>query len=85
MKVDLDDRVRRRAYEIWEEEGRHEGLGQNHWQQAKAELQLMELLEAFTAASGLGIAEDCAALLKALVREAAVKLQGCSVLAMSGS
>jgi hypothetical protein len=33
-----EERVRRRAHEIWEREGRPEGRHDQHWQQAKDEL-----------------------------------------------
>ncbi len=35
---DRADRIRRRAYEIWEEQGRPHGRDQEHWLQAEAEL-----------------------------------------------
>lgn len=37
MASDLEKRVRERAYEIWESEGRPEGRQHEHWQQARAE------------------------------------------------
>lgn len=37
MAGDLNKRVRERAYEIWESEGRPEGRSHEHWQQARAE------------------------------------------------
>lgn len=37
MDHDLDHRVRERAYQIWEEEGRPQGRDAHHWQQAAAE------------------------------------------------
>jgi len=33
-----DERIRRRAYEIWEREGRPNGRDQEHWREAEAEL-----------------------------------------------
>jgi len=33
-----DERIRRRAYEIWEREGRPHGRDEEHWRQAEAEL-----------------------------------------------
>jgi hypothetical protein len=33
-----EDRIRRRAYEIWEREGRPEGRASEHWYQAASEL-----------------------------------------------
>ncbi len=37
MDHDLEHRIRERAYEIWQEEGRPEGREAQHWQQAAAE------------------------------------------------
>ena len=34
----LDDRIRQRAYEIWEREGRPEGREQDHWKLASEEI-----------------------------------------------
>jgi len=38
MPEDLEDRIRRRAYEIWEREGRPEGREDDHWTLAKEEV-----------------------------------------------
>lgn len=38
MAVDKHEQIRRRAYEIWEEEGRPEGAAFRHWLQASDEL-----------------------------------------------
>jgi hypothetical protein len=38
MADDLYERVEKRAYEIWELEGRPEGAAQRHWDQAMDEL-----------------------------------------------
>ncbi len=35
---DHDERIRRRAHEIWEEEGRPEGREYSHWLRARAEI-----------------------------------------------
>ncbi len=32
------DRIRQRAHELWEEEGRPEGRDRDHWQQATREI-----------------------------------------------
>lgn len=37
MADDLEQRIRERAYEIWENEGCPEGRGDEHWRQACAE------------------------------------------------
>jgi len=34
----MDDQVRRRAYELWEEDGRPEGSDQQYWFKALAEI-----------------------------------------------
>ena len=34
-----EDKVRRRAYEIWEREGRPEGRHDEHWSQARREME----------------------------------------------
>lgn len=34
-----EERIRRRAYEIWEREGRPDGEHERHWQQAEKELE----------------------------------------------
>ncbi|TPE51656.1 DUF2934 domain-containing protein [Amaricoccus solimangrovi] len=42
MDQELEDRVRSRAYAIWEEEGRPEGADLDHWLRAVLELQAEE-------------------------------------------
>jgi len=37
MDENLEQRIRERAYEIWENEGRPEGRGDEHWDQARME------------------------------------------------
>lgn len=56
MQGDREERIRRRAYEIWEREGHPEGRGEAHWAQACAEID----------------AEDKASLDKASIVEKAV-------------
>jgi hypothetical protein len=36
--VDVHDRIKRRAYALWEEEGRPEGRAQEHWLRAESEV-----------------------------------------------
>lgn len=38
MTDDLEDRIRRRAYQIWEREGRPEGREDDHWKLASEEI-----------------------------------------------
>jgi hypothetical protein len=35
----LEERIRHRAYELWEEAGRPPGQSEKYWQQARAELE----------------------------------------------
>lgn len=35
---DRDERIRQRAYEIWEREGRPGGMEEKHWHQAAEEI-----------------------------------------------
>jgi hypothetical protein len=37
-KESVQERIRRRAYELWETEGRPEGRAQAHWHQAELEI-----------------------------------------------
>jgi Protein of unknown function (DUF2934) len=37
-KEDVHDRIQRRAYELWESEGRPEGREHSHWLQAEHEV-----------------------------------------------
>jgi hypothetical protein len=39
MDTDLHERIRRRAYELWEQEGRPEGRAEEHWSRAEREVQ----------------------------------------------
>jgi hypothetical protein len=38
MGVDKQDRIKQRAYEIWESAGRPHGAHEVHWQQASSEI-----------------------------------------------
>lgn len=38
MADDREQRVRQRAYEIWEKEGRRSGRERDHWEQAEREI-----------------------------------------------
>jgi hypothetical protein len=40
--MDREDRIRRRAYEIWEREGRPHGREQEHWDRAVQEIEAEE-------------------------------------------
>lgn len=37
--MEREDRIRQRAFEIWEREGRPEGLQKQHWLQAEREIE----------------------------------------------
>ena len=38
MGDDREERIRKRAHEIWEKEGRPDGEGHRHWAQAESEV-----------------------------------------------
>ena len=38
-EMTLEERIRHRAYELWEEAGRPPGQSEKYWQQARAELE----------------------------------------------
>jgi hypothetical protein len=42
MENDKEDLIRRRAYAIWEKEGRPEGRHDDHWRRANAEMHGLE-------------------------------------------
>ena len=42
MADEREDRIRQRAYEIWEREGRPEGREERHWDAAKEEISIEE-------------------------------------------
>lgn len=46
MFLSKDDWINQRAYSLWEAEGRPDGRGGDHWQQAAREYALLELTRA---------------------------------------
>ena len=42
MEQDRDERIRQRAHEIWEREGRQDGSQDENWQRAERELSQQE-------------------------------------------
>jgi len=42
MAEDLESRIRRRAHEIWEHEGRPEGRSEAHWELASEEIAIQD-------------------------------------------
>ncbi|WP_411033763.1 DUF2934 domain-containing protein [Shinella sp. BYT-45] len=54
---DHDERIRKKAHEIWEEEGRPEGREYSHWLRARADVREEEG-EAARAGSGLIVRPD---------------------------
>ena len=38
MEQNLEEKIRQRAYERWEQEGRPDGRDRDHWHQAEAEI-----------------------------------------------
>jgi hypothetical protein len=55
--MDREDAIRRRAYEIWEDEGCPEGLHQEHWGRAERELNRSRADENIGEAPNTGKAE----------------------------
>jgi hypothetical protein len=53
MFLSKDDWINQRAYALWEAEGRPEGRGGEHWQQAAREYQLLERTRASADGSDL--------------------------------
>lgn len=53
MSRSKDDWVGQRAYALWEAEGRPDGRGESHWQQAAAEFEQLELTKASADGSDL--------------------------------
>jgi len=49
---DREEQIRRRAYEIWERDGRPEGREAEHWRQAAQEIEAEENAAAIGGASG---------------------------------
>jgi Protein of unknown function (DUF2934) len=46
---DKEQRIRTRAYEIWEREGRHDGWAEDHWRRAELEVEQEKALDTQTA------------------------------------
>jgi Protein of unknown function (DUF2934) len=42
MEADRDDKIKARAYQLWEEEGRPEGRAEQHWFTAKESVAVEE-------------------------------------------
>ncbi|EQB30089.1 DUF2934 domain-containing protein [Sphingobium ummariense] len=38
MSIEIQERIRRRAHAIWEAQGHPDGLAEEHWHQAEAEI-----------------------------------------------
>ncbi|MGK9171026.1 DUF2934 domain-containing protein [Inquilinus limosus] len=65
MDTSLEDRIRARAHEIWESEGRPSGRDREHWERALREVQAGETSESADIAppegtTGAGIASGLA-------------------------
>lgn len=43
MSTDKDDHIRKRAHEIWEAQGHPDGLADEHWAQAEAEIGALDV------------------------------------------
>lgn len=50
--IAMDDQIRERAFEIWEQEGRPDGRHEQHWQMASDELRQRGSSEGPTTPSG---------------------------------
>jgi hypothetical protein len=46
---DIEQKIRKRAYEIWDEQGRPQGQSLEHWRQAQVEVQTERAAEVRTA------------------------------------
>ncbi|HLN25429.1 MAG TPA: DUF2934 domain-containing protein [Patescibacteria group bacterium] len=44
MSVGIEEKIRQRAFEIWEAEGRPEGREQDHWLQAQTEISRLPVI-----------------------------------------
>lgn len=58
MDDDREHRIRNRAYELWESEGRPEGEHDRHWKMALAELGLLDPTTLPVTSGGSDNAED---------------------------
>lgn len=54
MGGDRNERIRERAYQIWQEEGQPEGRGVEHWAQAEREIGEVEGAPVTDEASAIG-------------------------------
>jgi hypothetical protein len=58
MNAEWNERVRIRAYEIWEREGRPEGGAERHWREAEEEVQAEDAAMGGTQATEAEFADD---------------------------
>jgi hypothetical protein len=65
MQNQRQDRIRERAYQIWEREGRQEGRAEEHWWQAEQELGSTEEAPASSSNGGPDMNGNGAATLEA--------------------
>lgn len=61
MSKTREERVRERAYEIWEQEGRTHGRAAEHWRRAEAEIDAEERQTTSTESASAQIAADAGA------------------------
>ncbi|MBX6370492.1 MAG: DUF2934 domain-containing protein [Rhodospirillales bacterium] len=61
MSKTREERVRERAYEIWEQEGRTHGRDAEHWRRAEAEIAAEERQTTSTESTSAQIAADAGA------------------------
>ena len=55
MKQNLEEKIRRRAYELWEQISRPDGYDRENWLQAEAEINGAKRLESRSAATAPAI------------------------------
>ena len=53
MEQNLEEKIRQRAYERWEQEGRPDGRDREHWHQAEAEIKSVQNRSALLLRPGL--------------------------------
>jgi len=56
--MDKEDHIRRRAHEIWEQEGRPHGRDREHWDQATREFESGQAGSGRTNGSGVSVKES---------------------------
>ncbi len=79
MSTERTERIRQRAYELWETQGRPEGRDLEHWEQARLEIEAEGSSDDGTAAENTGLApqeDDLSAEFTARLPDARPSLDG---------